>query len=258
MPGRTTDIQNAYGPELARAHAEGYGALAEAAARLLLGRLPPRVGRFIDLGCGAGALLSAFRGKTQDALGVDASEAMLDICRARLPEFSFARTDLFAAELPAADAAAATGEILSYAAAGADDAEGLAAAWFRNVYAALRPGGLFLFDALTDDGDFDYTRFQENERFSLAVQSRRDGREVAREIVVFLGTPEGTYRRAAESHRLRTFDAEELADLLADAGFVAERLQAYADFPLPQGRTGFLARKTGPGGGAAAKSKTSV
>ncbi len=44
----------------------------------------------VDLGCGTGEVLAAIRKRAQLAIGVDGSQAMLELCRARLARDSFA------------------------------------------------------------------------------------------------------------------------------------------------------------------------
>jgi SAM-dependent methyltransferase len=50
----------------------------------LLGLLPERIGRLIDIGTGTGQLLELLAGRVDFALGIDASKAMLALARSRL------------------------------------------------------------------------------------------------------------------------------------------------------------------------------
>ncbi|MDT8332241.1 metalloregulator ArsR/SmtB family transcription factor [Roseomonas gilardii] len=57
----------------------------------LLEALPARPGRLLDIGTGTGRLLELAAGRAENALGVDASRAMLALARARLAERGLAQ-----------------------------------------------------------------------------------------------------------------------------------------------------------------------
>ena len=51
------------------------------------------------------------------------------------------------------------------------------------------------------------------------------------------------YRRIDEVHRVRLYDASEIAAELERAGFLARPMRSYGDLPLHEGHTAFVARK---------------
>jgi ArsR family transcriptional regulator len=119
------------------------GLPAEAIAAALLDALPPRIGRFLDIGSGTGGLLELVAPRVDSALGVDASREMLALARGRLAERGLAgrcavrQADLY--RLPLADEAfdaVALQMVLHYA---EDPAAALAEA-----ARVLKPGGVLV------------------------------------------------------------------------------------------------------------------
>src|SRR5262249_40021231 len=129
-----------YGQDLAFVHADGFEALAAAAAETLLPLLgqgaPSRL--VLDLGCGAGPLSRRLAEQGFATSGLDLSPSMIALARERLPGAAFQCGSISDARLPEADAAAAIGEVLNYATAHDPAALG---AVLERVFAALRPGG---------------------------------------------------------------------------------------------------------------------
>ncbi len=71
----------------------------------LLGVLPPRIGRLLDIGTGTGRLLELLAPRVGSALGVDASREMLALARVRLAERHLAhcavrQADMYRLPLP--------------------------------------------------------------------------------------------------------------------------------------------------------------
>jgi arsenite methyltransferase len=133
---------------IAHAVATRYDALAAAAGSLSCGGAldlaAPRDGEtFVDLGCGRGGDVvraAALVGSGGLAIGVDASEAMLDAARSRvegLPNVRLVRSDLAAVTLPAERADVV---ISNCAINHAPNKRAV----FREVHRLLRPGGRFV------------------------------------------------------------------------------------------------------------------
>jgi SAM-dependent methyltransferase len=81
-------LPSRYAPDLAAIHDAGFGGFARDAAPGLLRRLRRagiRDGLVVDIGCGSGIWARALTDAGYDVLGVDVSEAMLQIARRRAP-----------------------------------------------------------------------------------------------------------------------------------------------------------------------------
>jgi SAM-dependent methyltransferase len=77
-------LPSRYAPDLAAIHDAGFGGFARDAAPGLLRRLRRagiRDGLVVDIGCGSGIWARALTDAGYDVLGVDVSEAMLQIAR---------------------------------------------------------------------------------------------------------------------------------------------------------------------------------
>jgi SAM-dependent methyltransferase len=139
-----------YAADLAHVHDAGFGDFAERAAPELLRILrahgirpahPGRATRIVEVGCGSGILARRLVDAGFEVIGLDRSPDMIRLARARTPEASFRVVSLTRAKIPRADAAIAIGEVVSYVAASLRP-------FFERVYAALPPGGVFIFDFL--------------------------------------------------------------------------------------------------------------
>jgi ubiquinone/menaquinone biosynthesis C-methylase UbiE len=149
---------DAFPAELARSVATRYGALSSTGESLSCGGAldlaGPRAGEtVVDLGCGRGTdVLSAAAavGPSGAAVGVDASDRMLEVARERAREAAhlqarFVQSDLAQVDLPdgAADVL-----ISNCAINHAPDK----AAVYREVYRLLRPGGRFVVSDIVSEG----------------------------------------------------------------------------------------------------------
>jgi SAM-dependent methyltransferase len=139
-----------YREDLAYVHDVGHAGFALRSAPGILGILRDNGipgGLVVDLGCGsvlwARELLRAGCG----VLGIDISDAMVEIAREKAPGVEFRVGSLFEAPIPPCDAVMAVGEVLNYLFDPENEKRGLEGV-FGRVYGALRPGGVFVFDVL--------------------------------------------------------------------------------------------------------------
>jgi len=93
-----------YGDDLTRVHDEGFGEVARGAAEVATRELepigaPPR--RVVELGCGTGILARILVDAGHRVMGVDVSQAMIDVAAARVPEAEFRVLSFDEAELRA-------------------------------------------------------------------------------------------------------------------------------------------------------------
>jgi SAM-dependent methyltransferase len=225
--------------------------------RLTLGGIQD--GTVVDLGCGSGITARLLCDAGFDVVGIDASEAMIEIARARAPELDFRVGSWTAAEIPPCVAVAAIGEVLSYI--GSDDASGFPnrgaqdrarssnarAELLGRIHAALAPGGLLLLDMAGPDrapSSGPRRTFTEGPDWAVLAESEADDARslLTRRITTFRRVGE-SYRRDSEVHRLELVDPADVLKSLRDAGFSAQVLDRYGPQALLPGVAGFLAEK---------------
>jgi len=238
-----------YGEDLAYIHDAGFRDYCLNAAPGLLRALRRNgitSGFVIDLGCGSGRWARELNQARYEVLGVDQSPAFIRLARKIAPRSRFVNASLLRVALPACDAVTSIGECLNYTFDRRAEKAELARLFVR-VNRALRPGGVFVFDAaepgrIPEDGP----RRQWFEGADWAILVETDGnrkqRTLTRRIICFRQRgPQ--YRRSEETHRLHLYPAAEVIQMLGQAGFEAKRMDAYGGFRLPVGIAAFLARK---------------
>ncbi len=115
--------------------------------KLVLPRLPAKA-RILDLCCGTGQLAQVLTARGYQVTGLDGSEEMLRYARENAPAVEFIHGDARSFKLPAVyHAVVSTFDSLNHIMT----VEELVAV-FRNVYSALKEGGLFLFDLNMEEG----------------------------------------------------------------------------------------------------------
>jgi SAM-dependent methyltransferase len=239
----------AYGRDVAHVHDVGHGDFARDAAPGVLGlmrRAGVHEGLVVDLGCGSGIWAAALVDAGYDVIGVDQSAALLEIARERAPGARFVQASLFDVKLPPCSAVTALGECFSYC---VDERAGRTALaiMLRRIAAALRPGGLLVFDVMTPGSEPEQGRrtWSEGPDWLLCLDVREDpeGATLTRRIAVF--RPENEhYRRSDELHRLWLYSrGAALADLDA-AGLRGRTLNGYGRrVRFRRGHIGFAAIK---------------
>jgi SAM-dependent methyltransferase len=200
----------------------------------------------VDLGCGSGILAQELSAAGHDVLGIDISAAMVAIARKRVPGGQFREESLLSAEIPPCVAVAAVGECFNYLFDPGHTKQKLLRL-FRRIHAALRPGGLLVFDVAGPGrvpGPGPRRTYVEGEDWAVLVTAEEDCWRglLTRRITSFRKVGE-LYRRDQEVHRLRLFRRSELARHLRGTGFRVRSLAGYGPLPFPPGLVGFLARK---------------
>jgi SAM-dependent methyltransferase len=242
-------VADAYRDDLAYIHDAGFGQFARAAAPVLLDALRrQRIARglVIDLGCGSGILARAAAEAGYEALGIDISEAMIALARKRVPRGQFRVESILSARLPPCVAVAAIGECLNYLFDESNTSPKLTQL-FARIYKALRPGGLFLFDAAGPGrvpGAGPHRSYWEGADWAVLVTSEEDRRHgfLTRRITSFRRTGL-LYRRDQEVHRQRLLKRAELAGELRTIGFRVRILRSYGPLRFGPGHAGFMARR---------------
>lgn len=131
-----------YKKDLAHIHDAGYGDFALGTAPSILEILDRNKiweGLVVDLGCGSGLWARELTKARYRILGIDISEAMVDIARRRAPEAKFRVQSLFEADSPPCEAVTSIGECLNYLFDPDNDRQRLVSL-FQRTYDALAPG----------------------------------------------------------------------------------------------------------------------
>jgi SAM-dependent methyltransferase len=236
-----------YREDLAYIHDVGHADFALESASGILeildqSRIPE--GLVVDLGCGSGLWARELVDAGYRVLGIDISEAMVEISRRRVPEAEFRVGSLFDADIPPCRAVTAISEVLNYL---FDEQAGSPLPLFRHVFEALAPGGVFVFDVLGPGQVPPGTTargFREGKDWAVVSEREEDAEEgtMTRRIVSFRKLVEH-YRRNEEVHRVRLYEPAEISGLLRRAGFGVRTMRSYGGYPLERGHAAFVASK---------------
>jgi SAM-dependent methyltransferase len=241
-------IMKAYEDDLAYIHDQGFGDYARTAAPGLLEMVRKAgitSGLVIDLGCGSGLWARELATAGYDVLGIDISEAMIDIACRRVPRAEFLVGSLLNSKLPQCAAVTSLGECFNYLFDTSNSLSRLRRL-FRRVYAALKPGGLLIFDiAEPGRGKGPRQKHMQGQDWAVLVEVAEDTdtNRLTRRITSFRKVGE-LYTRHEEVHRLQLYRRSEIVRELRDLGFRVRTVRAYGDQPMIAGCVGFVARKT--------------
>src|SRR5262249_12291135 len=118
---------------------------------------------------------------------------------------------------------------------------------FGGIYAALQPGGLFIFDLLeplpagrTRQG----RSWVSGPDWAVLVSRHEEpaGQRLVREIVSFRQVGQ-LYRRTEEVHHVALLDRNLVLRVLRRQGFLVRVINGYGELRFERGHVGFLARK---------------
>ncbi len=202
-------------------------------------------GRVIDLGCNGGTLLAALLAAGYAPVGVEISAASLAIAAETAPGVRLHREAVVDFVFPPCAAVTALGEVLCYAPHGgadtlADDSV------LQRIFAALRPGGVLLFDiVICDDANaFRYRRRHTGTDWTLdhAVSEDIRRHRLRRDIVLDRRLGD-TWRRSRETHFLVLHEQQTLARRLRAVGFGVETARSIGGVATLPRRTAFICRK---------------
>jgi SAM-dependent methyltransferase len=192
----------------------------------------PVTGRVqLELACGTGTVALAQAEAGWRVYGVDGSAEMLAQARAKERDTGvsafWSQQDMRRFLLPEpVNLATCLYDSINYMLTSDD-----LLAVFRAVFAALSPGGLFLFDmntawvmaTLWDDE----TYFSDTDNLTVILQSKYDDKRQRTAVLLICFQKEGeTYRKIAENHIEQAYPPEQVATLLTDVGF---HLEAHYD-----------------------------
>ncbi|HEY9898205.1 MAG TPA: methyltransferase domain-containing protein [Pantanalinema sp.] len=186
----------------------------------------------LELACGTGSAAVAFANRGFSVTAVDRSEAMLELARAKAArwgaEVSWRCQDIRELSLSGTfDAATCFYDSVNYLLV-PDDLQKA----FEQVRAHLAPGGLFLFDAITEYAVAtawgNETEVRVEDAYARIWRSTYEPRERVGTLKVdyFVAESEaGLYRRIQETHHHRGYSLFEVREALERAGF--DLLNAY-------------------------------
>src|SRR5215213_9479134 len=241
------DAPRWYGEDLAYIHDVGHAEFALGAAPgilEILDRNGMHNGLVVDLGCGSGLWARELVEAGYRVLGIDISEAMIELSRNRVPEAEFRVGSLFEVEIPRCQAVTAVSEVLNYIFDAENEERGLGRL-FRRVHDALVPGGVFVLLGPGQVPPGIRTRgFRVGEDWAVLFEREEDIERgtMERRIVSFRKAGE-CYRRDEEVHRVRLYDPLGLSAELEQAGFRVRTMRSYGAHPLSEGHAAFVARK---------------
>src|SRR5262245_48560363 len=172
---------------------------------------------------------------------------MIELARKNAPGANFKVSSLFRAKIPCCDAVTSLGECISYLFDRNPKRNSLFQL-FRNVYKALRPGGVFIFDIMESlPYELKYPKkfYSAGKDWAILFEATcdRKRRMLTRHMITFRKI-DGTYRRIEEIHRVKVFQRTFVRKELERAGFDVRYLQSYGRMRLMVGRLGFLALKS--------------
>jgi SAM-dependent methyltransferase len=238
-----------YKEDLAFIHDVGFYAYAlESAPGILaiLKRHQILEGLIVDLGCGSGLWTKELTKAKYQALGIDISEAMIDIARKQVPEAEFRVESLLKAEIPPCRAVTSISECVSYL-FDADNNHKTLKRFFQRVFKALTAGGVFIFD-IAEPGQVKQGSvskwFTEGEGWTVLVEKTEDyqNAKLTRRIITFRQVGK-SIRRDDELHHLQLYKAKDVANALQQVGFQVQILRSYGKYKLPKAHAAFVARK---------------
>jgi SAM-dependent methyltransferase len=232
-----------YGDDLAQIHIEGYDFHWKGAAPAVLQWLRKAgitSGTIVDLGCGGGQWLQHLAAHGYDPVGIDASAAMIRAARKLVPQAKLIHGSFADVELPPCDAVTSLGEPLNYL----NSLRGFRRT-LKNVYRALRPGGLFVFDIRVPPAAPVETRTHArvgDDWACIALIDEEPNGHLVRRITSFRKRG-GAYRRSEEIHELQLFPQAQVRSWLSKLGFRVRTVRAYATYRLAPRQVIFLAQK---------------
>jgi SAM-dependent methyltransferase len=234
----------AYDEDLAYIHDQGYSQIAEGAAASVLELMEAR-SSIVEFGCGSGVTARRLTDAGHEVLGIDQSAPLIALARRKAPEAGFRVGSFVSEPIPECDAVLAISEVFNYL---FDEGNTRATlpSLFARIHAALRPGGLLVFDlAAPGVVSAGHSRaWTTGPDWAVLVENHEEGDLLTRRITSFREHGAG-YRRSEEIHRQRLHRPGEILALLRAAGFRARTRRRYGEVSPGRERHVYVARKPG-------------
>jgi SAM-dependent methyltransferase len=200
-------------------------------------------GLVVDLGCGSGIAAEVLTEAGYSVFGVDQSAPMLELARRRVPSAEFVCGSVLDVALPACRSMIAIGEVFNYSFDERVEEQSLSAI-FSRCFAALEPGGLFVFDVACS-GRVPEGRsagFKRTDDWAILYEAVEEGYSLTREITTFRRKG-AMFERSDELHRLRLYVPARISSALIAAGFEVEVSDRFGATRFAPGHAVFTAAK---------------
>ena len=239
-----------YREDLAYIHDAGFLGFSRRAAPHVLKRLERRCepgATVVEIGCGSGGLTKALTKAGYRVLGVDVSSAMIRLARRKAPKAKYQVTSCYRFTPPPCDAIVGTGHCLNYLSTDRKRHVRAVAAFLKRAGAALRPGGMLLFDFQEPWPDHPSVRSFHacGADWAVLVNAVERRGLITRQITAIRFVA-GRCRCSQECHRQCRLSRRQLAQALRVAGFVVTFHDGYGGMHLPPGHAVVEALKTFP------------
>jgi len=203
----------------------------------------------LDVACGTGKITGMLLKQGFRAIGIDKSEAMLEIARRNFPAERFIKSDI--CDFSAGDSSQAVMAVSFYDSLNYLLTDEEMSAMFKTVARNLAPGAIFLFDMNTRDhvtvSQNNKPRFFEDNDFYAVFRFGGEDRMWILDIDLFAKRSDGGYDLHRERHTERGYDKEDIAKLLEKSGLtmleVREEQKMYEDGKEHLSRLYFVTRK---------------
>lgn len=240
-------MKNAYQEDLAYIHDVGFTKfLSDSTPALLKIMRQHRIkkGHVVDIGCGSGTWAKELEIKGYSVSGIDISSSMIDIARRRAPKSNFVVGSFLKYQLPSCEVVTAFGEIFNYLFDKQNNLTRLYA-FFKRVYDALQPDGLFIFDiAEPGRGQGPKQKHVDNGDWTVIVDVEEDAKtnRLTRQVVNYRKIGD-SYRRSDEKHVLQLYKGTDIAKKLRTIGFKVRIVKGYGKSQFPKNWVGLIAYK---------------
>ncbi|PLZ86754.1 SAM-dependent methyltransferase [Fischerella muscicola CCMEE 5323] len=237
-----------YQEDLAYIHDVGFGAFSSESAPGLLEILHQKginKGLVVDLGCGSGIWAKALTQAGYDVLGIDISDAFIDLARKKAPKANFQKASFLRVTLPKCDAVTSIGECLNYQFD--QHSLGEIQKLFAHIYESLKPGSVFILDIAElgyVSGMNPQKTYSQGQDWAILLEKEEDQKthQLTRKMTIFrkIGN---LYRRSEELHRVQLYKGSEILQQLQRVGFQVRVIHGYGEFKFSQAQVGFIATK---------------
>ena len=205
----------------------------------------PKTG--LDIGCGAGWFTRAFARQGYQITGMDISPEMLDKAQANALKAGvrseYVLGDISKTKLPARfDFATAINDCINYIPKDRLDKA------FKNVYGALKKGGVFLFDISSPrkyaSKIANTVSVDERDEVTYISFNSVEGDTARMEVTLFVRRADGAFERLEETHIQYVYGVDEIKDALTRCGFTIVEVQGHLGTDIDSAdRILFVAKK---------------